>query len=158
MKQREYHGDSASREYEIWKSMNGRCYVKSDTNYHRYGGRGIQVCERWRNSFIAFLADTGRRPTSKHQLERRDNDGDYEPGNCCWATKREQVRNTRQNTFITVGSITRCIAEWAEVTGVPAKTISTRLLRNWPVEKLFIKAPSAGRWTGKGINFHSVEA
>lgn len=87
--------ENTSREYEAWCSMIGRCERESDTNFHNYGARGIKVCDKWRNSFECFLADMGDRPSPKHSLDRIDVNGDYEPTNCRWATKTDQMRNRR---------------------------------------------------------------
>ncbi len=93
------HGESRgagalTAEYITWCSIIGRCHCPTNHKYPRYGGRGITMCARWRNSFEDFLADMGRRPSSKHSIDRIDNDGNYEPGNCRWATASEQVRNS----------------------------------------------------------------
>ena len=94
---RKTHGKSLLVEYKIWIDMKKRCYNKKATAYKDYGGRGIIVCLMWKNSFENFLADMGERPSNKHSIDRKDNDGNYEPGNCKWSTKTEQANNTRKN-------------------------------------------------------------
>lgn len=101
------HGASAGKnangarartpEYSSWACMIQRCCTPTTTGYKNYGGRGISVCERWRHSFENFLADMGPRPSKGHTLDRIDCDGNYEPGNCRWATWKEQATNKRRN-------------------------------------------------------------
>lgn len=94
------HGDArrsgVAREYTIWREMIRRCSDAKGQSFHRYGGRGISVCQRWME-YPNFLADMGRRPTAKHSIDRINNDGNYEPSNCRWATPKEQAANTRRS-------------------------------------------------------------
>lgn len=86
-------------EYSIWKGIRYRCNCPTFRQYSDYGGRGIIVCERW-NDFSAFLEDMGQRPSSRHTIERVDNDGNYEPSNCVWATRTKQNNNRRKPKFL----------------------------------------------------------
>lgn len=95
IKVKEYHNLSNTREYSIWVNMLSRCRNKNDTCYKNYGKRGIRVCEAWSASFMCFIDDMGVAPSNKHSIDRVNNDGDYEPSNCRWATISEQNRNKR---------------------------------------------------------------
>lgn len=89
------HGMTGTSEFWIWQHMRKRCHDEGSKDFSRYGGRGIQVCERWRDSFDNFFADMGKRPSDKHSIDRINNDGNYEPSNCRWATRSEQRSNQR---------------------------------------------------------------
>lgn len=121
--------------YCIWGSMKARCYRAKTEMYPLYGGRGIRVCDSWLHSFPAFLADVGERPTPKHQLERKDNNGHYEPGNVRWATSTEQGRNKRSNVILTFKGKTQCVSAWAEEIGLNPMTLGYRIRAGWPVEE-----------------------
>lgn len=123
----------ASRTYRTWKSMRSRCQDPGNHAFPHYGGRGIEVCERWRK-FANFLADMGERPQGM-SLERKDNDGNYEPANCKWATRSEQGRNKRSNHVLVVDGVARCLAEWAEITGITREAIYFRLRSGWTPER-----------------------
>lgn len=118
-----------SPEYGIWVGMFQRVRNPRRAHFHNYGGRGIKVCDRWRN-FENFLADVGARPSPIHTLDRYPNkNGNYEPGNVRWATPLEQARNTRTNRTVTIKGVTRCVAEWAQISGISPYTIYARLNR-----------------------------
>lgn len=121
-------------EYAAWRAMRNRCGYPGDISYHRYGGRGIRVCERW-NEFEAFLADIGKRPSRNHSLERKDNNGNYEPGNVRWATRKEQGRNTSVNRIVSIKGRDMTLAEAMETFAphTPKGTITSRLSRGWDV-------------------------
>lgn len=118
---------------QVWKAMRTRCSSPKYPEYHLYGGRGIQVCERWMNSFEAFCADMGPRPLGA-QLDRIDNDGNYEPGNCRWATPTEQARNRRTTKFVEWRGETLSVPDWANRIGLPIDTLYHRLER-WSTER-----------------------
>lgn len=119
------HGRSGDRIYTVWSNMWGRCVSPNNISYKHYGGRGITVCDRWRD-FEAFVDDMGEPPEGS-QIDRIDNDGNYEPGNCRWTTRVENARNKRSNRVITIGGVEKCLAEWSRESGVSVPTIIYRL-------------------------------
>lgn len=137
-KRRYRHGHKkaagASPEYIVWRAMVARCTNDKNPNYVRYGARGIRVCERWRNDFMVFLEDMGRRPAGL-SLERRDNDGDYTPENCVWATASEQANNRRSSRLISFAGKTMTLAQWSRATGIGVSSIHFRLKKGWPVDR-----------------------
>ena len=129
------HGKFGSRIYEIWSAMKKRCYLTTAPNYARYGGRGIGICQEWRDSFEAFYADMGDPPTDKHTLDREDNDGDYTPANCRWATAEEQQNNRSSNTFLEYDGKRLTVAQWGRLTGLGKSAILQRIARGWDVAR-----------------------
>lgn len=133
-KLRRQYSIQVKSEVSVWNGMKSRCRNKRDRIYKHYGGRGIKVCDRWLNSFDAFIEDMGRRPSKKHSIDRIDVNGDYEPSNCRWTTQKEQARNTRRNVLVTFNGETRCISDWAERTGIKYGTLKQRIRHGWPIE------------------------
>lgn len=120
-------------EYRLWGYIKSRCYSPKNKSYRYYGGRGIRVCDEWRNSFEAFLAYIGKKPKGA-EFDRIDNNGDYKPGNVRWATRTEQNRNRRTTRFLTANGVTQCVQAWANQLGVSSKAIRQRIANGWTVE------------------------
>lgn len=129
------HGMEKKPEYQTWKAMKARCMYQRHASYKNYGGRGISVCERWRNDFAAFYFDIGPRPSPQHSVERRDNDGNYEPSNCYWATTAEQQANKRDNHRITYNGQTNTLSQWSQITGLDQRRIGHRIKAGWTIER-----------------------
>lgn len=140
------HGLSKSPEMYTHNMMRQRCHNPKNKAYPYYGGRGIYVCDRWRESFENFLEDMGPRPSPKHSLDRKDNDGPYSPENCRWATKREQMRNRSDNRWLTIAGETKCIGDWEKEAGLNQGIIGSRIRRGWP-ESEWLKPSTAKRRT-----------
>lgn len=128
------HGLSRSAEFFIWAGMKNRCENPKYSGFHRYGGRGITVCERWQR-FENFYADMGPRPSPFHSVGRLMNDEGYNPKNCEWQTKAEQSKNTSRNKYVEATGKLMCLADWSRTTGVHISTICNRLKRGWSPEK-----------------------
>ena len=123
------HGMAGTRPYRIWKGMKTRCLNPRVKSYADYGGRGITVCENWKESFDAFWRDMKTGYADNLEIDRIDHEGSYSPNNCRWVSKKEQNRNTRANHYVDTpfGRIT--IAEYAEKTGIPYDTLKQQILR-----------------------------
>ena len=119
--------------YQCWHSMKSRCFNPNVKQYKNYGARGITVCDRWIESFENFLSDMGVKPKGL-TLERINNDGNYEPSNCRWATKYEQTINRRGNRLIQYRGVTKTLTEWAHLCGVHDRTVFGRLRSGFPIE------------------------
>jgi hypothetical protein len=144
------HGLSGRIEFRAWTKMRARCECKTDAAYCIYGERGIKVCERW-CQFENFLSDMGPRPSNKHSVDRIDNDGDYEPLNCRWATKKDQARNRRNTRYAIIGGTRKPIIEWCDERGMPYRTVIARIDRSgWSVEDA-LKYPVTGM---RGVRGH----
>lgn len=114
-------------EYEVWRGMLRRCYDSKYDSFHRYGGRGITVCDRWRESVANFIADMGLKPDPKYQIDRLDNDGNYELGNCRWVTPAVNNRNRSDNVRITHDGRTQVLVDWFRELDVLGATYYRRL-------------------------------
>lgn len=136
------HGQTGSSEYATWSAMKGRCLDPRHRAWKDYGKRGITVCERWLK-FENFYEDMGPRPSPKHSLDRIDNDGNYEPGNCRWALQIVQVNNRRGSRYIEFKGESRTIAQWANHLGFPHGVLNRRLAAGWGTEKA-LTTPKAG--------------
>ena len=101
--------------YHSWRGMKKRCCNTNHEAYHNYGGRGIKVCDRWINSYDNFRRDMGVRPSMNHTIDRIDNDGDYEPSNCKWSTRKEQANNKRNNTIVHFNGKDITVSEFAAI-------------------------------------------
>lgn len=135
---RKTHGESnKSKEWDAWGSMIQRCTNPKNKKYYSHGGRGIKVCDRWRNSFINFLDDMGRAPSKSHSLDRIDNDGNYEPSNCKWATRSEQANNTRSNIRIFFKGKVQTLKQWCDELSLPYVKTKARIKNGWSVERAF---------------------
>lgn len=131
-------------EYTAWRHIKERCLNEAHPNWPNYGGRGITVCDRWRDSFEAFLEDMGPKPSPDLTIERLDNDKGYEPGNCAWASRKAQGNNTRKTVHHELNGERHSQSEWGRRTGVPQCTISLRLKRGWSPEEALTR-PGGGR-------------
>jgi lambda repressor-like predicted transcriptional regulator len=130
------HGKSYTSEYDIWAGMIQRCSNPNNCNYPDYGGKGIRVCVRWDNSFEAFYADMGPRPSSEHSLDRYpDYNGHYMPSNCRWATRTEQNNNRSDNVFYNYKGETYSIKQLSIVFNINEDTLATRLRRGLSVDE-----------------------
>lgn len=128
------HGMSRTNEYNIWLAMISRCENVKNKSFLNYGGRGISVCSSWKK-FENFIKDMGKKPENL-TLDRIDNDGNYEPNNCRWATRKQQSRNTSRNVYIEYNGENMCVKDWAIKLGVRDKLIHERISYGWPIEKV----------------------
>lgn len=126
-------GLSRHATYGTWTNMKHRCSDPSNINYPRYGGRGIRVCERWMD-YGNFIADMGLKPP-RMTLERINNDADYQPGNCRWASKTEQANNRRSNHLLSLNGRSDTIANWSRKLRIPMNVLRGRVYRGWPDHK-----------------------
>lgn len=130
------HGYGTTRLAYIWRSMIRRCYNRNDKSFLNYGGRGIEVCKEWKNSFLAFQRWALSNGYAEDlTIDREDTNGNYEPLNCRWVTMKVQQNNRRNNHLITFGTESRTLAEWGDVTGIAPYTIRNRIEKGWEVQR-----------------------
>jgi hypothetical protein len=130
-------GGARSSEFGTWCSMRRRCQDPAVERYPRYGGRGITVCDRWDKSFEAFFADMGPRPSPEHSIERYENDGNYEPGNCGWELRPVQQRNREDRRTFAYNGEQLLLSEIARGTGINLQTLWKRINSGWPENRWF---------------------
>lgn len=120
-------------EYHIWCAMKYRCLNPKHKAYHCYGGRGITICDRWLGvgGFANFVADMGRRPTDDHSIERVDVNGNYEPSNCIWIPRKDQMSNYRGNVFLEHQGLRLTLAQWSRHLGIPISVVKSRYRYGW---------------------------
>lgn len=132
------HGMSHTRLYRVYAHMKDRCYRKGDINYPNYGGRGIRICDEWlgdngSSNFIKWSLENGY--SDELSIDRIDVNGNYEPSNCKWSTRKEQANNKRTNIFYEINGVTKTLQQWCEVYGIERKIFDARLKLNWSVLK-----------------------
>lgn len=151
------HGESKTKLYNVWSGMKRRCYNKNQKSYIDYGARGIRICDEWLNSFEVFRdwCNENGYIESKVEIDRINVDGNYEPSNCRFISKKENARNKRNNTLITIDGETKTISEWSEIKNVSANLIYDRKSRGWSVNDLFVaqNEKGDGRFTEKYVEF-----
>lgn len=124
------HGCTKTKEYRIWRGIKQRCLGKDTNHTKNYRDRGIKMCDRWAHSFENFIADMGRAPTPKHSIDRRNNDGNYEPSNCRWATDEVQHSNKRTTRMIEINGQSKPLFIWCKELGLNYSTVSARIHRH----------------------------
>lgn len=125
------------KERTAWRRMIQRCTNPKDKNYKTYGGRGIKVCDRWMKSFDTFFEDIGSAPSEDLTIDRINNNGNYEPNNCRWATRKQQSNNKRDNVIIRFNGQSKTLAEWAEAFGMKYHTVYRLHLRGYELREAF---------------------
>ncbi len=152
-KRRHRHGESRTPEYQAWLNIRKRCISPNNPGYKNYGGRDIKICDSWHDSYKNFLADMGRRPSPKHSIDRRDNNGNYEPGNCRWATDKQQRRNRQTNHIVTYNGRRMVLADACRLAGISRSTVRTRLKSGWDIDRALSQPPRqhSDRHRGHGL-------
>lgn len=134
-----------SPEYEVWCSMIARCENPAEERYHRYGGRGIKVCEKW-HDFTSFFTDMGQRPSAKHSIDRLNNDGNYELGNCAWVTKRDQAINRSSSIIVEYNGEHIELARLAVIHAINVRVLRSRVQKlGWSLDRALHEPVVVGR-------------
>lgn len=126
-----------TKAYSAWRGVISRCHSEADQAYPFYGARGIYVCDRWRTSILNFIEDMGEKPSTKHSLDRIENDKGYYKENCRWATKEEQSRNKRGLKWITHNKLTFIQGDWAKMLGISKQYLSEKLKKGIPFSEIY---------------------
>jgi hypothetical protein len=129
----------------IWGLIKDRCTNQKSKAYNRYGGRGIEMCEEWRNSFVAFYEDMGRRPSARHSIDRIDNNKGYSPANCRWSVPVEQQNNRRDNRLLSYAGQVETASNWARILGVRPGLLIARINAGWETERAFLTPAKAAK-------------
>lgn len=137
-------GYSRTPEYATWVRMIERCYSEGSSGYHKYGAKGISVCDQWKSDFPTFLADMGQKPSSKHSIDRIDNSKGYEPDNCRWATASEQAYNRTTAHFVVINGVKMHLKEATKLSPVGESAILRRLQKGWSDEEAVFTPPQPG--------------
>jgi hypothetical protein len=148
-KHRGKRGKTKTSEYRSWASMRDRCLTKTCNGYHNYGGRGISICDRWLHSFENFLEDMGPKPASDYEIDRIDVNGNYEPTNCRWLSRKDNQRNKRNSKLIEFNGVARTATEWTELYDLPVGMLSKRIDSGWSPEKALTTPPMVRGLRGK---------
>lgn len=141
------HGEANTRLHIIWKAIKQRCYNPNTKRYKHYGGRGVTMCEEWKNNFLAFYEwamENGYNDSLT--IDRIDVNGNYESSNCRWATYKEQANNKRNRKTFSHNGKKHTLAEWSEITGIKVQTIWARLKSGWSIEDALTVKPVVGAY------------
>jgi hypothetical protein len=154
------HGLYKSHMYKLWSGVKNRCCNPKTPAWKRYGGRGISICDRWKESFENFLADMGERPFPKAQIDRIDNDGDYEPSNCRWVTPMQNLQNKSNNKLLEFNGQIKTQSVWARELNLDDGTLYDRLDKGWSIERALgtphrkqCNSRSARQWDSRPVGF-----
>jgi len=134
------NGEPLRSERKIWTGIIKRCTDPSNISFKNYGGRGIKICDEWKNDFIAFANYIGKKPSPKHEIDRINNNGNYEPGNIQWSTRSRNSRNRRSNLLFTIMGTTKTLADWVDIFSITKYTlVYKRINMGWTIEKALTK-------------------